>query len=228
MGVPIQYQSAMVVSKDWPEISVLECIMGGLHIGVDVETNPEHARTKLAKSKIDALIVDCDLAGTSELLCGLQNSFFQNTVPLVIMGRTKSKEMMPESEGTFVFEKPISVDQAVRTLSAARNMILRGRLRYHRQPLDSSVSVAFGPKKVVRADLLNLSQSGLRMRSQTQIPHHGAVKVNFALPGTKRSLKFQGNVVWHKQGDAGIRFAASQGAAARNLQLWLERQYLTS
>jgi hypothetical protein len=50
--------SAMVVSKDWPEISVLECIMGGLHIGVNVETNPENARLKLAKSKIDALIVD--------------------------------------------------------------------------------------------------------------------------------------------------------------------------
>jgi hypothetical protein len=220
--------SALVVSKDWPEISVLECIMGGLHIGVDVETNPEQARTKLAKSKIDALIVDCDLAGTAELLCGLKDSFFQNTVPLVIMGRTTTKARLSEPEGTFVFEKPISVDQAVRTLSAARNMILQGRLRYHRQPLDTSVSVAFGPKKIMRADLLNLSQSGLRMRSEKQIPHDGEVKVNFALPGTKLSLKLQGNVVWRKKGDAGIRFAASQGVAARNLQLWLEQQYLTS
>src|ERR1035438_8215444 len=97
--------SAMVVSKDWPEISVLECIMGGLHIGVDVETNPEHARTKLSKSKIDALIVDCDLAGTSELLCGLQNTFFQNTVPLVIMGRTTAKENLRQAEGTYVLDR---------------------------------------------------------------------------------------------------------------------------
>jgi hypothetical protein len=220
--------SAMVVSKDWPEISVLECIMGGLHIGVDVETNPEHARTKLSKSKIDALIVDCDLAGTSELLCGLQNTFFQNTVPLVIMGRTTAKENLRQAEGTFVFEKPISVDQAVRTLSAARNKILQGRLRYHRQPLDTSVSIAFGPRKVLHADLLNLSQSGLRMRSQKQIPPDDAVKINFALPGTKLSLKFQGSVVWRKKDDAGIRFAASKGVAARNLQLWLEQQYLTN
>ncbi len=66
------------------------------------------------------------------------------------------------------------------------------------------------------------------MRTEQPIPHDGAVKVNFALPGSKRSLKFQGNVVWRKQSDAGIRFAATTGPAGRNLQLWLERQYLTS
>jgi PilZ domain-containing protein len=220
--------SAMIVSKDWPEISVLECIMGGLHIGVEVVTDSERAREKLAKSKIDALIVDCDLPGTTELLSGLQNSFFQNTVPLVIIGRSAAEKNLQECEGTFVFQKPISVDQAVRTLSAARNTILQGRLRYHREPLDTTVSVAFGSRHRLKGDLLNLSQSGLRMRTEQPIPHDGAVKVNFALPGSKRSLKFQGNVVWRKQSDAGIRFAATTGSAGRNLQLWLERQYLTS
>ena len=56
--------SSMVVSRDWAEVSVLECILGGLHIGVDVEPEPARARAKLAKSKIDALIVDCDLDGS--------------------------------------------------------------------------------------------------------------------------------------------------------------------
>ncbi len=43
--------SSMVVSRDLQEVSVLECILGGLHIGVDVESEPERARVKLAKSK---------------------------------------------------------------------------------------------------------------------------------------------------------------------------------
>ncbi|MCU1299421.1 MAG: hypothetical protein JWO91_3699 [Acidobacteriaceae bacterium] len=220
--------SSMVVSKDWPEISVLECIMGGLHIGVDVETDPERARAKLATSKIDALIVDCDLSGTSALLSGLENSFFRNTVPLVIIGSATSKTNLQECEGTFVFQKPLSVNQAVRTLSAARNTILQGRLRYHRQPLDTSVSVALGRKQIQKAHLLNLSQSGLRMRTQESIPQDRPVQVGFALPGTKQSLKFHGSVVWQKQSDAGIRFAEMGGTAGRNLQLWLERQYLMS
>ena len=57
----------MVVSRDLQEVSVLECILGGLHIGVDVESEPERARTKLAKSKIDALIIDFDLVRRNRL-----------------------------------------------------------------------------------------------------------------------------------------------------------------
>ena len=55
-------RSSMVVSRDWQEISVLECILGGLHIGVDVEAHPDRARAKLSRSKVDAMIVDCDVS----------------------------------------------------------------------------------------------------------------------------------------------------------------------
>ena len=72
--------SSMVVSRDFQEVSVLECILGGLHIGVDVESEPERARIKLAKSKIDALIVDCDLCGASSFLKGLQEGTIRNAV----------------------------------------------------------------------------------------------------------------------------------------------------
>ena len=65
--------SSMVVSRDWQEISVLECILGGLHIGVDVEAHPDAAREKLSKSKVDAMIVDCDLDGAADFVHELQN-----------------------------------------------------------------------------------------------------------------------------------------------------------
>src|SRR6185437_12612105 len=79
--------SSMVVSRDWQEVSVLECILGGLHMDVAVEDEPQKALTRLSKSKIDALIVDCDLNGSSQLLRDLQATQKKsNTVPLVIMG----------------------------------------------------------------------------------------------------------------------------------------------
>jgi len=221
--------SSLVVSRDWAEVSVLQCILGSLHIGVDVETEPERALNKLAKSKIDALIVDSDLAGTNGLLRGLQDSFFQNTVPLVIFSSPAGQKDLDTKDATFVFQKPISVEQAVRTLSAARNMILNGRLRYHRHPLDSPVSVTFNRKDHLRAYLLNVSQGGVRVHARKTLPESGAVRVNFALPGTKRSLKLAGEVVWQNgQGEAGIRFLEANVRTKRNLQLWLERQYLTN
>ena len=60
--------SSMVVSRDWQEISVLECILGSLQINVTVEREPQRALSLIGKSKIDALILDCDLNGTSQFL----------------------------------------------------------------------------------------------------------------------------------------------------------------
>src|ERR1700722_812596 len=140
--------SSMVVSRDWQEVSVLECILGGLHMDVAVETEPQRALSRLSKSKVDALIVDCDLNGTGQFFRELQRDVPRaSTVPLVIMGALHGRRGMEETGAMFAFEKPISVEQAVHTLSAARNMILDGRLRYHRETLDVPVSLSYAARK---------------------------------------------------------------------------------
>jgi len=218
--------SSMVVSRDFQEVSVLECILGGLHIGVDVESEPQRALAKLAKSKIDALIIDCDLCGASNFLKGLQDGTIRNAVPLVIVSGSGGRRHLEAQGASFIFEKPISVEQAVHTLSAARNMILDERLRYHRATLDVPVSLISAAKTRQRAHLLNLSQGGIGVQKPPQTT--GKVNVNFTLPGTKIAMKFQGEVAWKdKQGNAGIRFLEAAPAMKRELQLWLERQYFT-
>jgi hypothetical protein len=220
--------SSMVVSRDFQEVSVLECILGGLHIGVDVESEPERARVKLAKSKIDALIIDFDLSGASSFLKGLQQGTIRNAVPLIIVSGSGGRKHLESQGASFIFEKPISVEQAVHTLSAARNMILDERLRYHRATLDVPVSLTSAQHKLQRAHLLNLSQGGIAVRLQKPDLNAGQVNVNFTLPGTKQTMKFLGQVAWKdKQGNAGIRFVQAAPAMKRELQLWLERQYFT-
>jgi hypothetical protein len=220
--------SSMVLSRDWPEISVLECILGALHIEVEVETQPLRASAKLAKSKIDALIVDSDLDGSNDFLQGLPGGTFQQTVPIIIFSGSRRMLASEEFKATFSFLKPISVEQAVRTLSAARSMIVDGRLRYHRHPLNTPVSFSCGPKRV-DAQLMNLSQGGLRVALTQPLPADGPLQVSFALPGTKHALKLQAEVAWQNhQGHAGVRFVSQQDSAKRDLQLWLEKSFLTN
>jgi hypothetical protein len=215
----------MLVSRDWAEVSVLECILGGLHIGVDVEPEPARARTKLAKSKIDALIVDCDLDGTSSFLRSLGTGL--NAVPLVIVSGSNGHTHAQDAVATFVFKKPISVEQAVRTLSAARNMILDGRLRYNRHSLDLPVTVAYGPRKRAEANLINLSQGGVGIRLARPVAFPGPVRVSFQLPESKVQIKLQGEIAWiDKLGNAGIRFLEMSPTVKRDLKLWLAQQYL--
>ncbi|MGH9504305.1 MAG: PilZ domain-containing protein [Terriglobales bacterium] len=218
--------SSMVVSRDFQEVSVLECILGGLHMDVDIESEPDRARAKLAKSKIDALIIDCDLSGASSFLEGLQDGTIRNAVPLIIVSGSGNREHLESKGASFVFLKPISVEQAVHTLSAARNMILDGRLRYHRATLDVPVALTYAANNRQRAHLLNLSQGGIGVHLQKPNSSVGKMNVTFTLPGTRLAMKFQGEVAWQdRQGNAGIRFVQSAPRMKRELQLWLERQY---
>ena len=217
----------MVVSRDWQEVSVLECILGGLHIDCEVESQPERAQAKLARTKIDALIVDCDLTGTDRFLRDLQrDSHFPLNVPLVVMSGPRERHEIDATGALFSFEKPISVEQAVRTLSAARNLILDGRLRYHRQAVEVPVSLVSGSQKKVHADLLNLSQGGIGVRLEKEVDTRRPIQISFKLPGTRYQVRAQGEVAWTDgSGNAGIRFTKIQERLQKSLHLWLAQQY---
>jgi PilZ domain len=219
--------STMVVSRDWQEVSVLECILGGLHIDCDVESQPERAQAKLERSKIDALIVDCDLSGSDRLLRNLQrNSHFPWNTPLVVMSGPRPRQEVDATGALFSFEKPISVEQAVRTLSAARNLILEGRLRYHRQTIDVPVALLCGQRQRLRADLLNLSQGGIGVHLERDLDVRQPLQVSFKLPGTRYTVKTRGEIAWtDRQGNAGIRFLDVPARLQKNLQLWVAQQY---
>jgi CheY-like chemotaxis protein len=220
----------MVVSRDWQEVSVLECILGGLHMDVSVESEPQRALARLTKSKVDALIVDCDLNGTGQFFRELQKeASCASTVPLVIMGAPQARHDMEGTGAMFAFDKPISVEQAVRTLSAARNMILDGRLRYHRAGLDVPVTLTGPNQKRAAGQLINLSQGGLQVRVGDGFDASEASRVAFELPGTKCGVKAQVEVAWSdKQGNVGIHFVKIAPEMKNTLRLWLAQQYFAN
>jgi len=220
----------MVVSRDWQEVSVLECILGGLQMDVSVENEPQRALARLSKSKIDALIVDCDLNGSFQFLRELRRRDKNpTTVPLVIMGAPQHQHSLDETGALFAFEKPISVEQAVRTLSAARTMILDGRLRYHRAGLEVPVSVNCRGRKSLEACLINVSQGGMQIRTRDRVTAAKTLQVAFELPGARSGLKAHAEIAWQdNHGNLGIRFVKLAARQQRTLQLWLAQQYFAN
>ena len=221
--------SSMVVSRDWQEVSVLECILGGLHMEVAVEGEPQKALARLNKSKVDALIVDCDLNGSTQFLRELQTAEkAPKTTPLVIMGGPQCNRSLDETGALFAFEKPISVEQAVRTLSAARSMILDGRLRYHRAGLEVPVSLSCKGKRA-EAFLVNVSQGGIQIHTTNPVETAKALQVSFELPGARAGLNAKAEIAWQdKRGNLGIRFVKLAPQQQRTLQLWLAQQYFAN
>jgi PilZ domain len=217
--------SSMIVSGDWQEVSVFECILASLQIGVAVEPEPQRAWDRLSRSKVDALIVDCDLGGSEGFLQKLRHSGY-SPAPVVIVSGSRGHDQPSTSEAMFVMQKPVSVEQAVHTLSAARNMILKGRLRYHRQTIHAEVALSNQSGQQLSGELLNLSQGGALVRLSQAQPVQGAYKFSFTLPGAGLSVETQGTVTWSDaQGNAGFKFVELSETVKRDLQLWLEQQY---
>ncbi len=216
----------MIVSRDFQEVSVFECILGGLHIEVEVEPEPQRAWIRLAKSKIDALIVDYDMSGIEIFLRKLEQNVNTDSAPVLIASGSDARYDHETSNAAFVVRKPVSVEKAVHTLSAARNLILKGRLRYHRHALETPVSLICSAQQRLKGNILNLSQGGLRVRLRHRLTVGRKLGVKFCLPGTKALLEADGEVAWaDPQGGAGIRFVELTARSKRDLRLWLERQY---
>ncbi len=184
--------SSMVLSRDWQEVSVLECILGGLQIEVSVEKEPQRALDRLGKSKFDAVIVDCDLNGSSQFLRELQTSDNgPSPRPLVIMGGPQRTPSLDATGALFAFQKPISVEQAVRTFTAARSMILDGRLRYHRAGLEVPVSIKTKGRKAFEGQLVNLSQGGMSL--STDACHRFPITVAGIIHAAGRPQRIEGS-----------------------------------
>jgi CheY-like chemotaxis protein len=222
--------SSLVVSRDWQEVSVLECILSALQMDVTVEKEPQRALLRLSKTKIDALIVDCDLNGAGQFFRELQREAARtSSVPLVIMGAPQPKAAIEDTGALFAFDKPISVEQAVRTLSAARNLILDGRLRYHRAGLDVPVTLTSRNRKRASGQLINLSQGGLQVRLDNGFDPNAVSAISFELPGSQSEIKATAKVAWSdNRGNVGIRFSKISAETQSALRLWLAQQYFVN
>ena len=89
--------------------------------------------------------------------------------PVVIASGSNTHHQLDSLGATFIVAKPISVERAVHTLSAARNMIMNERLRYHRQDLDLPVSITLDSGESAKGEIINLSQGGAKLRSSNLI-----------------------------------------------------------
>lgn len=217
----------LIVSRDWQEVSVLECILNSLNIGVTVQQDVAHAQVKLSRTKIDALILDRDLNGTERVVSALPVN--GGSMPCILISRSAAQHNLPASGATFFFEKPISVEQAVRTLSAARNLMMSGRIRYHRHELHVPVDVRCGKQKPIRAELTNLSYGGVGIRAPQSLDSQSTVTVRFKVPGLKTVIAAEGELAWADScGHAGIRFLQVPAELQQTVQHWLDQRYFAS
>jgi hypothetical protein len=200
-----------------------------MQIGVAVEPDLAKARRLLSRTKVDAVLVDYDVDGARSFVNGLERlRKYRETLPLILMGGRSHRDELSCSGADYFFEKPVSVEQAVQTLAAARNKILRSRLRYHREEVHAPVAI-FVNERQIEGDLLNVSQGGIGVQTKNSLPLGEPLQLKFAVPGREATLHAKAKVAWRNaDGHAGIRFEEIAESDQDELQVWLAGRYFES
>jgi CheY-like chemotaxis protein len=215
--------TSLLVCSDAQAVQVLSRILQGLGIAVESCGDLRMARARIADRHFDALLIDCtDEPAAVELIAGARKTpANQNIVVIAIVSARNEVRGIFAKGANFMLYKPISRERAAHSMRAACGLMQRERRTRPRIPLQAQTSIAYVGKEDVPAALVDLSEDGIALRSDSKLPPYCKVYFQFALPGNTSLVRLSGEVMWQdSSGRVGIRFAQVPRSSRRVLNDW--------
>jgi DNA-binding NarL/FixJ family response regulator len=218
---------SLLLSRDEQVVRVLQLVMNDLDIQMEVCEGARSGTEILLSEKFDAVIVDCDdLKEGKDVLHSLRNSASngKSVAFAILNGKTTTHEAF-ELGANFVLQKPITRLNAVRCFSAALGLMVRERRRYFRHSVDIRTVLIFGQNDEVPATITNISEGGMAVRFQGELPKADLSKVIFNVPELGGPVDPRAQLVWFdRKGQAGIRFLDLPITSRKRLEKWREKE----
>jgi hypothetical protein len=182
----------------------------------------------LAKSKLDALVLDFDNVSASEPLIKSLRASPSNKNAVLFAAATygAAKQKAFEHGTSFIFERPFVAEQIRLVLRTAYAQMLRERRKYFRLAVELNVSIERSSGSLVLGKTTNLSQNGMAVITPTPLENGETIKLSFQVPGAKLTLNAEGSVVWDdRHGKAGINFQCASAEDQSRFAAWLDHEF---
>ena len=217
--------SSLFVCQDSQLLRIFQDVLRDLDIGLASCTTIGEARRLLAEHRFDALLIECDAERTNLLVLKSLRHFPHNRHAIaVVITRNRPEIAAARKCGAhFIIESPLVLPRVAATLRAAKNLMYRERRLSLRRSIRKSVSFTRDNKQHFEALILDLSPTGMAIRSQqAQFTKSQPVRLRFLLPATDSAIEIQGHVVWaDDHGRTGISFTSVHESRAGQLDVWL-------
>ncbi len=223
--------TSLLVCSDVPTIQVLRRMLEDLGIKVESCGDLSVAAERVEERHFDALLVDCDgRPAAAELIARARNSEAnKSSVAIAIVGPNDAPDAISAHGPNFVLYKPISKERAANSMHAACDLMRYERRIRPRVPVQANTSITYADKEDVPADLVDLSDDGIAIRSKNKLPPYSKVYFHFVLPGNTSPVRLSGEVMWQDpSGRVGIRFAQVPKTSRRLMNEWLQAQLAAS
>jgi hypothetical protein len=175
----------------------------------------------LARCKFYGVVIDsADPEAATQILSGIRvSSSSRNAISIVV-----SDGSAGVPSGTFVLRKPVASELVVRTLRAAKGLMLNEFRRYFRHPVQLPVLITRDSCGELQGTSINVSHRGIavQMPDSNLIAPRDAVRSRLTLPGRGTYIETEGKVVWtDARGRAGINCEGISPSDRQRLEEWL-------
>jgi hypothetical protein len=211
----------LLLSRDPELLAALQSVCTNMGISPTICSESPQAASMVARCKFYGVIVDAaEPDAAREVLSTIRaSSSSRNAISIVVADGSAG-----EPGGTFVLRKPVALELTMRTVRAAKGLMLNEFSRYFRHPVHLPVLVTMDSGGELRATSINVSHGGLaiQMAGLNVLSLRDAVRARLTLPGDGTCIETKGKVAWaDARGRAGIHCEGVSPRDRRQLEEWL-------
>lgn len=225
--VPKPTGTALVICEDAVAVEQLSASLQQFAISLRVCPDIDEASELLDTRKFEAVIVDLVLGyNAMRLLQHVHNSPSNRTAVTFAITSSREEAALALQRGAhFLLERPLNAESLNNTVRAAYGSILRERRRYFRCPITVPVLVRPSGRPQLPAQMLNISERGVALKTAVQLPVGSEATLQFVLPDLTAPITAEAKVCWsNEQGHAGFQFMAISAEASGKLNAWLAKR----
>lgn len=214
----------LVVCPDQKSSDLLSQILSEMGFEAEQTASTSYGLQRLDEEHFDAVVLDYRPdQSCQEFLSRLRlSSRNRSTLLVAIVDSEFSTRPVFGLGANFVLYRPLSPERTRLSLRAARGLMRRERRRTPRTPINAPASYDHPGSEDQRATLLDLSDGGTSLQSDSRLPPACKVYFQFNLPGQQQLVRLSGEVAWQDaSGRAGIRFVDVPQSSRRVINGWL-------
>lgn len=217
---------ALVLCSDEKIVRVLRRTLGDLDIALELCPDSDAALRKLTRQRYEAIIVDCAVEGSPDVLRSARSApCNKQAVAVAIVEPIIGLKGIFDLGAHFVLYKPVSTERARSSFRAARALMKSERRRNARVAVQLPVSLENQKTgATMRVTTADLSEGGMAVGIRGGHRPTGRWRINFTLPGTENALDLDGEFAWEgSSAQAGLRFLQLAPDVTFKLREWLKQ-----
>jgi DNA-binding response OmpR family regulator len=216
--------NALLIGSDPGTRAVLAQVLAELQISSDDCGDLASAEHRIASRSYEVIVIDHpDQQAGARLIQQARHSRSNHAalVVCVVDAQTSVRTVFAVGANLALY-RPVRMERVRASLHAASHMIRREKRRYRRAPVHAPTTISLPEVENAPATLVDLSEEGLSIQCERQLPPRSKIYFRFMLPGQMKWIQLSGDTMWQDStGRAGIRFVDVPQTARRLLRDWL-------